>query len=91
MRAPGGEKRPKPNRKAIVVAQAKLGRIIRQHRMARGLSQSALARLAGIPQPKLPGIENGRTDPRLSTLLKIAWALGLELTLVPIKDAKPER
>jgi transcriptional regulator with XRE-family HTH domain len=56
------------------------GTRLRETREAAGLSQSELARLVNIPQPRLPALEQGRTDVRLSTIRRFAKALGVQLT-----------
>jgi transcriptional regulator with XRE-family HTH domain len=54
-------------------------------REAKGLSQRALSSATGVPQGQLSRIENGAVDLRLSSLIALARALDLELTLVPRK------
>ncbi len=54
-------------------------------REAKGLSQRALGKLAGVPQSHISKIENGFVDLRLSSLIELARVLGLELALVPRK------
>jgi len=54
-------------------------------REAKGLSQRALSKLAGVPQSHISKIETTGVDLRISSLLEIARALDLELTLVPRK------
>jgi transcriptional regulator with XRE-family HTH domain len=54
-------------------------------REAKGISQRDLSKLAGIPQSHISKIENGSVDLRLSSLIELARALGLELMLVPHK------
>ena len=54
-------------------------------REAQGLSQRKLSQLAGVPQGHISKIENGNVDLRVSSLIQLARALGLELTLVPRK------
>ena len=54
-------------------------------RERKGLSQRALSAKAGIPQSHFSKIENGAVDLRLSSLVELARALDLELTLVPRK------
>ena len=54
-------------------------------RESQGLSQRALSKLAGVPQSHISKIENGTVDLRLSSLIELARALNLELTLVPRK------
>jgi transcriptional regulator with XRE-family HTH domain len=46
--------------------------------LAEGLSQDALAADAGLFQKLISGIENGRANPELDTLGKIADALGVD-------------
>jgi len=58
-------------------------RALREARASKGLSQRALAKLVGVPQSHISKIENGTVDLRLSSLIEIARALGLEITLVP--------
>lgn len=62
------------------VERAELVLPIIHARRARGWSQRDLAREAGIQQPVLARLELGDTDPRASTLLKLARALDLQLT-----------
>jgi transcriptional regulator with XRE-family HTH domain len=60
-------------------------------REGKGLSQRALSKLAGVPQSHISRIENGVVDLRLSSLVEIARALDLELTLVPRKNVSAVR
>ncbi len=52
-------------------------------RKAADLTQQALAERAGLSRMTVQRIEAGQIDPRLSTLLVMARALGLELMPVP--------
>ncbi|HWK63165.1 MAG TPA: helix-turn-helix transcriptional regulator [Eoetvoesiella sp.] len=52
-------------------------------RQARKLSQSELADLAGLSRMAVQKMEAGTTDPRLSSLIVLARAMGMELMLVP--------
>jgi len=54
-------------------------------RKNKGLSQRALAEKSGVLQTQISKIENDATDFRLSTLVALARALDLELTLIPRK------
>ena len=54
-------------------------------RKAKGLTQRALGKLAGVPQSHISKIENGVVDLRLSSLVEIARVLDQEVTLVPRK------
>ena len=52
-------------------------------REEQGLSQRELGRRAGFPQAHISNIESGSVDLKVSSLIEIARALGLELMLVP--------
>ena len=54
-------------------------------RISKGMSQRDLSALAGVPQAQISRIEAGTVDPRVTSLIAIANALDLELTLVPRK------
>ena len=49
-------------------------------RLKRNLSQYDLSRVANLPRNTLIRIETGKYEPRISTLRKIAKALGVEMT-----------
>ncbi|SCG60199.1 helix-turn-helix domain-containing protein [Micromonospora humi] len=59
-----------------------VGPRIRALRMARGISLSELARLAGVGKATLSGLENGARNPTLETLYAITAQLGVPLTAV---------
>ena len=56
-----------------------IGEQVKAWREARGLSQRALAERAGMPYPMIARLELGQTDPRLSTLVRLAEALKIRL------------
>jgi transcriptional regulator with XRE-family HTH domain len=63
-----------------------VGAVLRRLRTERSLSMRQLARLADLSQPFLSNIENGRSMPSISTLYRLAEALGVsaqELLPVP--------
>lgn len=66
------------NKEEVIFFQ-KLGARIKQLREAKGLDQKAFAFECEIGRTQLHMIENGKTNPRLLTLMKIAK--GLELSL----------
>jgi predicted transcriptional regulator len=50
----------------------------------------ALEELSGVRQPVIARLENGETDPHLTTILKILRPLGKTLAVVPLKgDTTP--
>lgn len=58
--------------------RAVLGQRVRARRLELGLSQDALARLAELHRNYIGGIEQGRRNPGLVNLVRIAVALGLD-------------
>jgi ribosome-binding protein aMBF1 (putative translation factor) len=59
------------------------------YRAARGLSQSALARMLGMRQPNVARLESGDHEPSLSTLARLSEALGEDFS-VDIKSGHVE-
>ncbi len=57
-------------------------------RLAKGMSQRDLASLTGTLQSHVSRIESNAVDIRLSSLLTIAHALDLDLSLVPSKSLR---
>jgi transcriptional regulator with XRE-family HTH domain len=51
------------------------------HRAEHGLSQSALARKLGVSQPAVARMELGEHLPTLTTLARVARALGIEIAI----------
>ena len=56
---------------------------LRKARKNKGLTQSELAQHVGLPQSHISGIEQGKIDLRVSTLIQIARILDHELVLIP--------
>jgi len=56
------------------------GRVIRELRLRKGLSQETLSSLAGIARSHLAMIESGSKKANVETLWRIADALGLRLS-----------
>ena len=52
---------------------------LKELRKAKGLTQAVLAKRAGVTLSYIGRLEIGRHDPQLSTLQKIAKALGVSL------------
>ena len=61
-------------------------------RERKGLSQRALAAKAKMSQTFLSNVESGKADPSLSTLTRLAKALGVTVSeLVKEPNPKPRR
>lgn len=56
---------------------------VREARIAKALTQKELGQRVGLPQSHISKIEKGTVDLKLSSLVEIARALDLEITLVP--------
>ena len=52
-------------------------------RKAAGLTQAQLAEQSGLNRMTVQRLESGALDPRVSTLLEMARAMGMDLMLVP--------
>lgn len=65
-------------------ARIELGDRIRDARLHADLTQEKLAELAGIDRTTLQKTEAGKTDPKVSVLMRIARALHL-----PVRDLLP--
>jgi ribosome-binding protein aMBF1 (putative translation factor) len=59
--------------------EANIGEKIKQLRVARGYSIEGLAQKAGMKRPNLSRLENGKHQPSLGTLEKLAEALGINV------------
>lgn len=68
-----------------VVAQ--LVNVIHQRRIELGLTQQDLADKVGLHQESIARIENGGSVPRLDTVIKLALALGMKLSLHGMEEA----
>lgn len=60
-----------------------LADVLRTARLARQLSQAALAAKLGLRQRQISDLERGTVDARVSTIQNVARALDLELMLIP--------
>lgn len=60
----------------------KLGKRIRELRLAAGLTQAEVARRTGIHRPNIARVEAGRHTPSLETLTRLAQAIGVPTTRV---------
>ncbi len=57
----------------------KLGRNLKRIRTAKGISQGDIVRTLSMPKSFVSNIENGKTNPTLSTITKIAKAIGVSV------------
>ena len=57
----------------------KLGQNLKRIRTKKGISQNKIAHILGIDRAFISHIENGKTNPTLSTITKIAKAIGVSV------------
>lgn len=57
----------------------KLGKNLKRIRIKKGISQSDIVRTLGMPKSFVSSIENGKTNPTLATITKIAKAVGVSV------------
>ena len=62
-------------------------RLLREHRLTKGLSQERLAEIASIHPTHVGLIERGRRNPSIEVAYKLAAALGMNLSQL-IKEAE---
>ena len=68
------------------------GRIIRELREQRGLTQEVLSGLAAVSRSHLAEIETGHTNANVETLWKISEALGMKMSdLIRMVEQAMER
>lgn len=68
---------------AEVAVQVALGRDLRAARRLGNMTQSDLAERTGVDQAEISRIENGRANPTLETIARLASALDSKLVLEP--------
>lgn len=58
---------------------AKLGRNLKQIRTQKGMTQGDIVRALGVSRSFVSNIENGKTNPTLATIAKLAKVLGVPI------------
>ena len=53
-------------------------------RNEKGISQRQLGELSGVKQPVIARIEQGGTNPKLDTIVKLLSPLGMKLSITPV-------
>lgn len=78
----------RPDNDDVIARPASL---VRGARLKADLTQRALSKRSGIPQPTIAAIESGDRDARYLTLERILKACGFELDLVRLPDIPVDR
>ena len=66
-------------------------KILVEARKKKNITQKRLAELTGITQPDISRLENGRCNPALRTLDKLAKGLGMQLKIEFVEDESASR
>ncbi len=56
---------------------AKLGKNLKRIRTEKGMTQGDIVRALGVSRSFVSNVENGKTNPTLATIAKLAKALGV--------------
>jgi transcriptional regulator with XRE-family HTH domain len=78
---------PPVDRDAIQQAMKRLGRRIAGARTERSLSQVEVAEMAETSPARVSAIENATDSARIDTIVRVATAVGLELSLRDVAAA----
>ena len=70
-------------------AAYKVARELIRLRKKQGLSQSEVARRAGLKQPAIARLESGAVRPTLDTIQRVAHALGREVEVTLVRAGAP--
>ena len=62
-----------------------IGKILDARKDA-GITQAELGELSGVKQTFIARLENNKTDPQITTVLKVLRPLGMTLDIVPISS-----
>lgn len=57
----------------------KLGSNLKKIRVVKGFSQGDIARIVGVDKSFISNTENGKTNPTLTTIAKLAKAVGVPI------------
>lgn len=77
------------DQKHLQSVSAQIARILREKREKRGLSMNAVAERSGLSQPMVSLVERELRNPTIDTLLRLAFALELDLADV-VAEAQRE-
>ena len=70
------------------VISFQVARLLKEERQQRGLSLNVLAEKAGLSRQTVSYVEQEAQSPSLDTLLRITWALGVDLEKIIAKARK---
>ncbi len=74
--------------KEEIKLNAQIATAIIKAREEKNITQKKLEEISGVTQPLIARIENGKTEPRISTIIRLLEPLGKTLKVVPIENSK---
>ncbi len=74
--------------KEEIKLNAQIATAIIKAREEKNITQQKLEEMSGVTQPLIARIENGKTEPRISTIIRLLEPLGKTLKVVPIEETK---
>lgn len=72
--------------KEEIKLNAQIASAIINAREEQNITQQELEKMSGVTQPLIARIERGKTEPRVSTIIKLLEPLGKTLKVVPIEN-----
>ena len=72
--------------KEEIKLNAQIASAIIKAREEQNITQQELEKMSGVTQPLIARIERGKTEPRVSTIIKLLEPLGKTLKVVPIEN-----
>jgi predicted transcriptional regulator len=73
-----------PEERAEIDVKVAIISMLIQARQDKGITQKQLEQISGVKQPVIARLEKGKTDPQLSTLIKVLAPLGKTVAIVPL-------
>jgi len=74
-----------------ITSPSSLGNVLQHYRKSLNLTQNSVSQQHDIRQASISGLENGSPGMSIDTLFRLMTALGLEMQLVPRKDAQDDK
>ena len=71
---------PSPRTDHVRERRERFGDVVREHRVAAGLSQEALAERCGVDRKSISRMETGAFSPRLDSVFNVAEALNIPMS-----------
>jgi len=71
--------------KLPLLNRGELGKLLKQHRESRFITQDKVTELTGLSRKQIIAIEKGTVDYRIDTLFKLLGAVQADISLIKLK------